>query len=70
MVITDENYNEIADGVYRVDSGKTTHSWKKGKTFESGGHTFQVITTEDNPQNVMQATVKKAHTLICFYAIL
>ncbi|HEL0560471.1 TPA: hypothetical protein TUR69_000655 [Streptococcus equi subsp. zooepidemicus] len=55
MIVTDKNYNDIADGVYKVDAGKVIRPWRNGKTFKTNGKDYRVLKAEDNPDNGMQA---------------
>ncbi|MGV3007099.1 triacylglycerol lipase, partial [Streptococcus pluranimalium] len=55
MAVTDKNYNDIADGVYKVDSGKVKRPWRKGKTFKTNKQSFRVLKVKDNTDNGMQA---------------
>ncbi|WP_155964646.1 hypothetical protein [Streptococcus ruminantium] len=51
-MITDKDYNRIADKVYSVDSGKESFPVEKGD--KSLGQ-FKVLKVEDNLTNGMQA---------------
>ncbi|MFP9227257.1 hypothetical protein RIM63_08635 [Streptococcus equi subsp. zooepidemicus] len=75
MIVTDKNYNDIADGVYKVDAGKVIRPWRNGKTFKTNGKDYRVLKTEDNPDNGMQAIavapikgseVGKSHVMIVY----
>ena len=52
-MVTDADYNTIADDVYSVDSQKTSKPYQVGDTVANGK--FQVIQVEDNQANGMQA---------------
>ncbi|AND79484.1 hypothetical protein [Streptococcus pantholopis] len=53
-MITEKNYNDIANDVYAVDSGKTKNPYQKGD--KVANNQFQVITDPvDNLDNGMQA---------------
>ncbi|MGT2909437.1 lipase family protein, partial [Streptococcus dentapri] len=52
-MITEKNYKELADDVYKVDSGKEKNPVKEGSLV--GGDKYQVLKVEDNTANGMQA---------------
>ncbi|MGT2743022.1 hypothetical protein [Streptococcus plurextorum] len=52
MMVTDADYNTIADDVYSVDSQKTSKPYQVGDTV---ANKFQVLAVEDNTANGMQA---------------
>ncbi|MBM7642743.1 hypothetical protein [Streptococcus loxodontisalivarius] len=52
-MITDEDYKNISDRVYDVDSGKVANPVKTGDAVAAGQ--FQVLRAEDNTDNGMQA---------------
>ncbi|WP_082781167.1 hypothetical protein [Streptococcus sp. DD13] len=52
-MISDRDYNTLANDVYKVDSGKAPDIHRKGDTVAEDQ--FHVLGTEDNSQNGMQA---------------
>ncbi|HEL0601256.1 TPA: hypothetical protein TUS96_001312 [Streptococcus equi subsp. zooepidemicus] len=52
-MVTDADYNAIADDVYSVDSKKTSRPYQIGDTIASGK--YKILKAEDNPDNGMQA---------------
>ncbi|HGK7340019.1 TPA: hypothetical protein ACJ510_000779, partial [Streptococcus equi subsp. zooepidemicus] len=52
-MVTDADYNAIADDVYSVDSKKTSRPYQIGDTVASGK--YKILKAEDNPDNGMQA---------------
>ncbi|MGT2733002.1 hypothetical protein [Streptococcus ruminantium] len=54
-MVTDQDYNALADDVYGVDSGKVKNPVKEGNLV--AGDKFKVLKVEDNPTNGMQAMV-------------
>lgn len=52
-MVTEKDYNELANEAYKVDSGKVSTPYKKGDTVAAGK--YQVLKVEDNTTNGMQA---------------
>ncbi|EHJ51690.1 lipase family protein [Streptococcus macacae] len=52
-MISEKDYNSLANEVYKVDSGKVSTPYKKGDTVAGGK--YQVLATKDNTSNGMQA---------------
>ncbi|NGL84487.1 hypothetical protein [Streptococcus equi] len=78
MIVTDKNYNDIADEVYKVDAGKVIRPWRNGKTFKTNGKDYRVLEAEDTSNSGMQARtvgaikggeVGKSHIMIVYAGI-
>ena len=54
-MITDQDYNALANDVYDVDTGKVDNSIKNGRLVARDK--YKVLEAEDNPDNGMQAMV-------------
>ncbi|UUM62373.1 hypothetical protein NQZ89_02030 [Streptococcus suis] len=52
-MISEKDYNSLADEVYKVDSGKVSTPYRKGDTVANGQ--YRVLAVEDNTVNGMQA---------------
>ncbi|HEK9992695.1 TPA: hypothetical protein TT567_001779 [Streptococcus equi subsp. zooepidemicus] len=72
-MISEKDYGEIANDVYKVDSGKESDPYREKDTLASGN--FKILKAEDNPGNGMQAMavalikggeVGKSHIMIVY----
>ncbi|MDW8743621.1 hypothetical protein Q7W37_11460 [Streptococcus suis] len=52
-MISEKDYNSLADEVYKVDSGKVSTPYRKGDTVANGQ--YRVLAVGDNTANGMQA---------------
>ncbi|HEL0708107.1 hypothetical protein N594_01862 [Streptococcus equi subsp. zooepidemicus Sz16] len=75
-MIREQDYNKIANDVYKVDSSKVKNSVIEGDPAANGKH--RVLEAEDNPDNGMQAMVVgaikggevgKSHIMIVYAGI-
>ncbi|HEK9098401.1 TPA: hypothetical protein SUB15_001495 [Streptococcus equi subsp. zooepidemicus] len=75
-MISEKDYGEIANDVYKVDSGKESDPYREKDTLASGN--FKILKAEDNPGNGMQAMavapikggeVGKSHIMIVYAGI-
>ncbi|MFP9084523.1 hypothetical protein [Streptococcus equi] len=72
-MVTDADYNAIADDVYSVDSKKTSRPYQIGDTLASGK--YKILKAEDTSNSGMQAIavapikgseVGKSHVMIVY----